>query len=215
MIVDVYSDFACPWCYVGLRRFRRALEGLPGADLVRTVHRPFQLDATLCGPAVPLAAVLVELFGRDGAEQNTRAVYAAGAEVGIGFRFDRALAVNSFAAHRLAWLADRECDAPVRDEVVERLFAAYFVEGKDVSDHGQLTELAVRSGMDGRRVSAYLASGEGVQDVREAVARACRVGIVELPTYVFPGGHRLAASVSVSDYRQALEPLAAAAAGHR
>ena len=214
MIVDGYADFACPWCFVGMRRFRRALDGFPGAERVRVVHRPFQLEADLAGPAVPLLDALATRFGRRGAELAVRQVCAAGAEVGIGFRFEVALSANTFDAHRLAGFAGRGQAAPdLVERLVELLFAAQFVDGRDVSDHGVLTELAVRAGLDGDRVAAYLASGEDVARVRDAVAEAGRAGVVELPTYVFPGGLRLSGSVSTSDYRLTLERVAAAVPG--
>ena len=219
MVIDGYADFACPWCFVGLRRFRRALVGFPGAERVRVAHRPFQLDAALTGPVVPLLAALAGRFGHQEAERAVRQVCAAGAEVGIGFRFDLALSVNTFDAHRLAWFAGGGQAAPdLVERLVERLFAAQFVDGRDVSDHGVLTELAVRAGLDGDRVAAYLASGEDVALVRDAVAEAGRAGVVELPAYVFPGGLRLSGSVSTSDYRRLLERAGVTAGsfpGHR
>ena len=106
MRVDIYSDIACPWCYIGERRFARALADRPDADAVEVVFRPFQLDPDLPDTPQPLLQRLEEKFGaqKDAAMER---VTAMGEEEGLTFRFDDALAVNTFTAHRLLWWAEQ------------------------------------------------------------------------------------------------------------
>src|SRR5690606_15920826 len=113
MKVEIYSDVACPWCYIGERRFARALAAFPGAEDVEVVFRPYQLDANTPHQAVPMAQYLERRFGRPVNDMLGRVTSEAGRE-GITMNWDRALAVNTRTAHRLMRLAEREYGAEVQ-----------------------------------------------------------------------------------------------------
>ena len=213
--VEVFSDVACPWCYVGERRLARALAAFPQADRVEVVFRPYQLDPTLPETPAPLRERLAEKFGAQ-LDAVLRQTAAAAAGDGLELRFDRALSVNTLTAHRLLRLAEREGGAEVQRALAERLFAAHFTDGRNVADPAVLAELAAAVGLDRARVEAYLASDEGLAEVRGEIAHAQRLGIRAVPTFVFDGRYAVQGAQPPSAFLQVLEEVqreAAAAAG--
>ncbi len=206
MKVEIYSDVACPWCYIGEERFERALSAYPGAAEVEVTYRPYQLDPRAPAEARPLRDYLAGRFGPRADHVAGHVVEAARAE-GIAMDFDRALAANTLSAHRLMHLAEREHGPEVQRAVARRLFEAHFSLGGDVGDAETLAELAADCGMDRDRVREYLASGEGTQEVREQIDRARRMGIGAVPTFVFEGRFAVQGAQPASAFLQALEAV--------
>ncbi|MFC4117149.1 DsbA family oxidoreductase [Nonomuraea zeae] len=188
MRVEVYSDVACPWCRLGTHQFHRAVEASGAEGDVELVCRPFQLLPDASEESRPLMDTVVELFGREQAEAMLAEMARVGAVEGVEYRFDRAVAVNTLTAHRLLWFVLREHGAGVQAALATVLFDAYFRDGVNVADHGRLAELAERVGLGGGRVRGFLASGEGVAEVREQVAAARRAGVTTVPRFVFENG---------------------------
>ncbi len=207
MKVEIYSDVACPWCYIGERRFQRALAAFPQADRVEVVYRSYQLDPNTPETPMPLKEYLQKRFGRPVDDMLQQVTENARGE-GIEMAWDRAISVNTLTAHRLFRLAEREYGAGVQRKLVEKLFAAHFSEGGDVSDHDLLTELAVSVGMDEERVRAYLASNEGLDETREDLDQARRIGVQAVPTFVFEGQWAVQGAQSASTFLQVLEEVA-------
>lgn len=208
MRVEIYSDIACPWCYIGKRRFDRALAAFPGGKDVEVVFRPYQLVPEAPMEATPHRAWLNERYGPQSRQMDDR-VAALGAREGITYDFDKALHVNTLHAHRLLWLAGREYGAAVQGDLKERLLAAHFADGVDVADHAQLTEVAVAAGLDRDRVAAFLSTEEGTQEVREEIADAQRVGVTAVPTFVFEGQWAVQGAQETSVFLGALEQISA------
>ncbi|MGP4102657.1 DsbA family oxidoreductase [Nonomuraea sp. KM90] len=188
MKVEVYGDIACPWCRLGTHQFHRAVAAAGAEPDVELVHRPYQLLPDASEEPRPLMDTVVEMFGPDQAEAMVTEMARVGAGEGIEYRFDRAMAVNTLTAHRLLWLALRERGAAVQAALATALFDAYFRDGVNVADHARLTELAERAGLDGDRVRDFLATEEGVAEVREQVAAARRDGVTTVPRFVFEDG---------------------------
>ncbi|MDQ3639218.1 MAG: DsbA family protein, partial [Actinomycetota bacterium] len=107
---------------------------------------------------------------------------------GVEYRFDRAVAVNTFAAHRLLWLALRDHGAGAQASLATALYEAHFRDGGNIADHAELADLVERVGLDGVRAKGFLASEEGVAEVRDQVAAAKRDGVASVPTFVFEDG---------------------------
>ena len=208
MRVEIYSDVVCPWCYIGERRFARALAAYAGADRVDVVFRPYQLDPNAPAKAVPVKEYLRRRFGGRVDEMLARVSENARGE-GIVMDWDRALSVNTFTAHRLLRLAEREYGAPVQRALAEKLFAAHFSEGGDVSDHELLASLAESVGLDPDRVRTYLATGEGEAETRAEIEEARRLGITAVPTFVFEGKWAVQGAQPASVFLGALEEVAA------
>lgn len=184
MIVEIWSDVVCPWCYVGKRRFETALAAFEHRDAVTVVWRSFELDPAAPGEfAGERAARIAEKYGRSleqVREMERRMIDTAAAE-GLDFRFEFARAGATFDAHRVIHLA-REHD--LQDTVKERLLRAYFTEGELLSDHATLVRLAVEGGIDGDEVREMLAGDRYAAQVREDERAAAQLGISSVPTFV-------------------------------
>lgn len=191
MQVEIWSDVVCPWCYLGKRRLEQALERFPHRDRVDIVWRSFELDPD--APSVPqdLTARLASRYGmstEEAADRNAQMTELA-AESGLAFRLDIAKPANTFDAHRVLHLARA---AGLESEAKERLLAAYFSEGRVISDTDTLVELAAEVGVDPDRTRAALA-GEGFAgEVRADEREAVELGITGVPFFVL--GRRYAVS---------------------
>ncbi len=191
MQVEIWSDVVCPWCYLGKRRLEQALERFPHRDRVDIVWRSFELDPD--APSVPqdLTARLASRYGmstEEAAERNAQMTELA-AESGLTFRLDVAKPANTFDAHRVLHLARA---VGLESEAKERLLAAYFSEGRVISDTDTLVELAAEVGVDPDRTRAALA-GEGFAgEVRGDEREAVELGITGVPFFVL--GRRYAVS---------------------
>jgi predicted DsbA family dithiol-disulfide isomerase len=191
MQIDIYSDIICPWCYVGKRRLERALDQLNGAARPRITWRPFQLNPTMPLDGMNRTTYLKAKFGSlEAFGQMEEQLLAAGADEQIPFAFEKIQRTpNTFAAHRLVWYAAQQ---EKQDKVVETLFRAYFLEGKDIGDLKTLTHLAAEAGLDRTETEAFLSSEKGVIEVKAEEAVGQRLGIRGVPYFVLNG------SISIS-----------------
>lgn len=184
--IDVYSDVICPWCYVGKRRLERALKAWNGSAPVNIHWRPFELNPAMPKNGMDRRQYLDTKFG---GPEAARAIYdqvaAAGAAEYIPFAFDRiARTPNTFAAHRLIWLAGQQGK---QDELVEVLFRRYFVEGGDIGSLETLSQAAAQAGLDQTATETFLTGDEGVGEVKAEEAAGHRLGIRGVPYFVFNG----------------------------
>ncbi len=187
MKVEIYSDIVCPWCYIGERRFARALAAFPGGDAIDVIFRPFQLDPGAPETAVPHKEYLTKRFGGGPVDGMLSRVTEAAAGEGITMDWDRAIAVNTRTAHRLLRLAEHEYGPAMQRALIEKLFDAHFSQGGNVADHTQITELAASVRMDAERVRAYLDSNEGAEELAAEFDAARQLGVRAVPTFVFDG----------------------------
>jgi predicted DsbA family dithiol-disulfide isomerase len=182
--VEIWSDVACPWCYIGKRRFEAALAEFEHRDDVHVGWRSFELDPEAPSERVgDRAEYLAQKYGMSleqarAAEQQLTDV-AAGE--GLEFRFDIARSGNTFDAHRIVHLAE---DHDLQDVMKERLLRAYFTEGELLSDRDTLVRLATEVGLDGREARDVLAGDRYAQDVRDDERTAGELGISAVPTFV-------------------------------
>lgn len=183
--IDVISDVVCPWCYVGKRRLEAALAMLagrePGFGAVVSFH-PFQLNPQLPREGIDRRDYVASKFGGRAGDIYAR-ITAAGQSVGIPFAFDRiARQPNTFDAHRLTSWAQAGADAGA---LVERLFRAFFLEGRDIGDREVLAALAGEAGFDAGAARAFLDSGEGGDRIAAMDVRARQLGVEGVPYFVF------------------------------
>ncbi len=184
MQVEIWSDIACPWCYVGKRRFETALEGFEHRDDVRVTWRSFELDPT----APPeregdRAAHLAEKYGMthgQAVDMEDHLTRVAAAE-GLGLRFDITRAGNTFDAHRLVHLA---AEHDLQDAMTERLFAAYHSQGELMTDQPALERLAGEIGLAPVVVREVLGGDRYAAEVREDERIAASFGINAVPFFV-------------------------------
>lgn len=184
MHVEIWSDIACPWCYVGKRRFEAALAAFEHRDAVRVTWRSFELDPGAPRVrAVDAAAHLAEKYGTT--RERAQAMHAQMTEVaageGLRFRFDLARGGNTFDAHRLVHLGAAH---GVQDAVKERLLRAYLGEGEPIGDPAVLRRLAVEAGLPADEVRDVLAGDRYAAEVREDERTAASLGISAVPFFV-------------------------------
>jgi predicted DsbA family dithiol-disulfide isomerase len=204
--VEIYSDIACPWCYVGKARFERALTAFPQGAAVEVVYRPFQLDPT--APEEPRAhrEVLAAKFGPQALAMDDRLTQLGAAE-GLPFDFDTVLENNSLLAHRLLRFALDEYGAKAQTRLKGRIMTGHFAEGLDIGDPAQLADAAVAAGLDRTAVTDFLA-GDALRDETLAdIDQARRLGITAVPTFVFEGKWAVQGGQETSAFLQVLEQI--------
>jgi predicted DsbA family dithiol-disulfide isomerase len=209
--VEIWSDVVCPWCYIGKRRFERALEHVAGEIDVEIVFRPYQLDPRApVGAGIPVREAYARKFG--GPEQAAaiiERVTAIAAADGLEFRLDRAVRANTLLAHRLLWLAEQPGSPAPQHEVKERLLHAYFVEGLDVGLPDVLAQCAADVGFDRDTVLELLDGDAGRLEVAAHLEHAHDEGITAVPTFVFDGRWMVPGAQDVEVFVQVLRRLAA------
>lgn len=162
MRIDIWSDVVCPWCYLGARRLRLALDKA-GDDDVEVHWRAFQLDPSAPEEPRDLRETIDAKYSPGAFDKMTERLVPLGHEVGIDYRFEQALRVNTADAHRiLAWAGTLEHG--VQDAVANQLFHAYFTDGADVSSHEVLIDLAQRAGAP-RDVAEHVLATSAFADV--------------------------------------------------
>jgi predicted DsbA family dithiol-disulfide isomerase len=206
--VEIWSDVACPWCYVGMRRFQRAVEET-GID-VDVVYRAFELDPTVPTGAEspPLVDYLARKFGDPSRVQAAHArLTSAGAELGIDFRWAGMRRANTFDAHRLLTWALEADGAERQGALKQALLRAYFTDGLDVADHTVLADLAGAAGLDRAAADQVLTSDRYAAEVRAERQEAHRNGIAAVPTFVVEGEWMLQGAHDTSAWVKALTRL--------
>ncbi len=174
----------CPWCYIGKVRLEKALEMLDGID-VQIRWRPYQLDATLPAEGKDRQQYLEEKFGGPG---QARGIYKnieeAGRTEGIDFAFDKIkVAPNTLNAHRLIRWATNG-DKTAQNELVNRLFELFFIEGANIGDPDILIKAAESVGMNGGMVESLLPSDADCKEVKEEIAVAQKMGVTGVPCFI-------------------------------
>jgi len=185
MQLEIFSDTICPWCYIGKRRLERALRQRPMPELAIR-WRAFQLNPGMPSGGMDRQQYLAAKFGsaeRAGRLYDT--VTRVGSEEGIRFRFDRiARTPNTMKSHRLLALAGQY---GVQSTLLDRLFAAYFTEGRDIGSAEVLTEIGLAAGLPQAEIESALAEDSpiGTSLAEDFLAR--RQGINGVPYFVFNG----------------------------
>ncbi|MFT3705879.1 MAG: DsbA family oxidoreductase [Agriterribacter sp.] len=185
MKVEIWSDIMCPFCYIGKRKFESALNGFDGAEHVEIEWHSFQLDPTIqTGHGKNLYQYLSERKGipyQQSVEMHKQ-VTAMAKEAGLDYQFDKAVVANSFDAHRLIQFAKTKS---LGDAAEERLFHAYFTEGKDFSNHDTLVELGKDIGLDADEITKVLSGNAYTKNVKDDIEEAAQIGVRGVPFFVF------------------------------
>lgn len=187
MRIELWSDYACPWCALGIYRLDAALQRFAHGDEVSVLHRAFELD-----PRAParrsetMTEVLAKKYGMNPEQVHAghERLASLGREVGMDFAFDKIQLGNTFDAHRLTQAA-RGTDS--EEKLVKGLFSAYFTEGKLLSDHGVLQDVAQAAGVDPDVAAAVLAGEDHAAAVRADETEARELGITGVPHFLING----------------------------
>ena len=205
MKVEVWADVVCPWCYIGRKRFEKALADFPGKESVDLVYRSFELD-----PGAPtqtdmsLDQLLAAKYGLSTDEAhaaNERVAKTAAAE-GLEFHLEKARPANTLDAHRLLQLATVR---KLRPAVEERFLKAYFTEGAALSDHDTLLALAVEAGLRAEDARHVLAGQAFTLQVRADEAEASALGAEGVPYFLFDRTRTVSGAQATDFFRNVLE----------
>ena len=184
MKIEIWSDVMCPFCYIGKRRFESALAKFEHKEQVEIIWKSFQLNPQMVtDPQKNINQYLAEIKGwtLDQAESmNNRVTQMAAAE-GLHYDFDKAIVANSFDAHRLIQLAKTHNKG---DEAEERLFKAYFSEGKNTADRSTLIQLGTEIGLEKNEVVKMLEGNSFATEVQKDISEARQVGIDGVPFFL-------------------------------
>jgi predicted DsbA family dithiol-disulfide isomerase len=185
--IDVWSDFACPWCVLGLLRLDAALDDFEHGSAFELVHRSFELDprAPLRRERTMTEAVAAKYgLGTDQVRSGHVRMTSLGRDVGFTFDFERVQLGNTFDAHRLAQAVRGD---PVERSLVRGLFQAHFTEGRLLSDRAVLRDVAAAAGVDGFLVEDVLQSDRYGSEVRADEAAAYELGVTGVPYFLIAG----------------------------
>ena len=205
--LDVVVDTVCPWCWIGKRRLEQALAARPGIDF-QIGYRPYELHPDLPAEGVDRKAFVAAKFGNgDRARSIYQSLVDTGREVGLDFDFERiAVMPNSQASHRLIrWSAA----AGVQSEVVEALFARYFVAGDNIGDPLVLIEVAAAAGMDAVLVGELLMNGADIDKIVEEEMVAQRLGVQGVPFTIIERQYGVVGAQDPDAYLKIFDRIAA------
>ena len=205
MKVEIWSDIACPWCYIGKRRFEKALAAFPHRDEVEVQWRSYQLDPTL--PDHHDGTELDYLVDRKGmsraqVSQMFDQVTSIAADEGLRYDFGSVVVANSFAGHELLHLAKAR---GVGDEVKEALLSAHFEHGEDIGDREVLVRIGTQAGLDADEIARDLATHTWRDAVVADITAANSLGIRGVPFFVLDDKYGVSGAQPTELFTQALE----------
>jgi predicted DsbA family dithiol-disulfide isomerase len=213
MRIDLVSDVVCPWCAIGVSALDRALERI-GGDLgpVDLHVQPFELNPTMPPEGADVAVYLSEKYdlSPEQLEANRERLVERGAAEGFAFG-TRAHIWNTFDAHRLLFFAGVEGPEGAQRRLKRALLAAYHGEGRNVSAHDVLVELAGQAGLPEERAREVLGRGEFGDEVRQAERFWQEVGIHSVPAVIVDRKHLISGGQPSAVFEQALRQIAAEA----
>lgn len=202
--VEIWSDLVCPWCYLGKKRFEKALAQFEHADAVTVQWRSFQLDPTI--PPDTAEPTMPRLAAKMGSVEAVRAsmsrLVALGAEEGIAYDFERSVSVNTFDGHRLTHLAD---SYGLGAAMHEALMHAQLVEGAVLNDPETLVRIGVGTGVPEDRIRDLLADDDYAKDVRADIELAAAFGATGVPFFVLNRAYGVSGAQSTETFLSALQ----------
>ncbi len=208
MTLTIWSDFACPYCYIGETRLQRAIEEMGLKDEVQIDFRAFELDPTApkeVTTTTPERFAMKYRLSIDDAKKQIEQISALGRELGIDFRYATTQYSNTRDAHRLMKLAEAKYDRATAARLNEALFATYFTENLVLSDHKVLLDKAVSVGMDENEVREVLESDRYDDEVRFDEREAAIRGVHGVPYIVFGGSFAVPGAMTIDGFKSALQ----------
>lgn len=207
MRIEIVSDVICPWCFIGKRRLEQALAQRPDIEF-EIGWRPFQLNPDMPREGADRKSYLEAKFGGPARATEIYArISAEGAKEGIAFDFDGIRRTpNTLAAHSvLRWAMG----TGVQNELKERLFNLYFIEGKDIGDYQILADAAAAEGMDGALVLKLLQEGRDADVVAAEDQRARELGVTGVPFFIFENRYGVSGAQTPDVLLQVIDKIAA------
>jgi len=204
MRIDIWSDVVCPWCYLGKRRFERALEAFEDRADVQVVHRSFQLDPTRPkGHTQKRREMLMAKYhlSQPQVEALDARMEQTAADDGLEYHMGDGVTGNTLDAHRLLHLA---AERGRQDAALERFYRAYFTEGRSLFDDDSLTAVAVEGGLDEDDVRRVLAGDAYAAEVAADIREAQALGANGVPFFVFDNRFGVSGAQATDVFSQVL-----------
>jgi predicted DsbA family dithiol-disulfide isomerase len=205
MKVEIWSDVMCPFCYIGKRRFEKALAQFPDSDKVEITWKSYLLNPSMkTEPGKNINEYLSETKGwpLEYAQQMNDRVTEMAEQEGLEYDFDRAVVANARDAHRLIQLAKANNKG---DAMEERLFKAYFTEGKNIADHNVLLQLGEEVGLSTDQVQQTLKSAAYSEEVEKDIYEAYNIGVRGVPYFVFNDRYAVSGAQHAETFLGALQ----------
>ena len=203
--IDIVSDVMCPWCIVGYRQLEQALAMVGVGAFIR--WHPFELNPQMGPEGQNMGEHITQKYGitAEQSAQNRANLVEIGTGLGIDFQFSPdSRMVNSFAAHQLLhWAQGQNLQHPLK----LALFDAHFTQGRDVSDHAVLVDIATSVGLDGDSAAEVLATGSHADKVRELQGVWTSQGISGVPSMIFEGKYLVTGAQGAENYAQILQKV--------
>ncbi len=211
MKIEVWSDVMCPFCYIGKRHLEAALAEFEDSNRAEIVWKSYQLNPDLPLKIENKESVYAYLAKAKGIsyEQSVKMhdnVVQMAAKAGLNYQFDKAVIANSFDAHRLAQFAKTK---HLGDQVEELLFKAYFIEGKDISDHQTLVSLGAEIGLTHAEVNEALTNETYATLVGKDIAEAQQIGVRGVPFFVLDRKYAISGAQPKEAFLEALQQAVA------
>ncbi|MDE7413472.1 MAG: DsbA family oxidoreductase [Muribaculaceae bacterium] len=206
--LTIWSDFACPYCYIGETRLEKAIEELGVKDDVQIDYRAFELDPTASREVVsstPDRFAKKYRLSIEDAKAQIEQISSLGRELGIDFNYATTQYSNTRDAHRLMKLAEAKYDRSTVARLNELLFKAYFVENLVLADHAVLLAKAIEAGMKEEEVKEVLDSDKYDDEVRFDEREAMMRGVHGVPYIVFNGDFAVPGALTLDGFKSALE----------
>lgn len=208
--IDIWSDFACPYCYIGERRLKNAITELGVGHEVEINYRAFELDPN--APVKPQGETVERLAAKYGmtleeAKKKVESIEKLGRDLGIDFRFGKAKSCNTLDAHLLMKFAEDNYEKAVVEALNEALFAANFTENKVLSDRKVLIDIAEKVGIDPVQAKEVLDQGLYTNQVRYDEQQATSMGVHGVPYMVFDGEFAVPGAISTDDCKTCLRDM--------
>ncbi|MFK5883832.1 MAG: DsbA family oxidoreductase [Candidatus Izemoplasma sp.] len=207
MKIELWSDFACPFCYIGKKRFENALNKFPHKDQVEVIYKAYQLNPNAPKEMVGNAA---ESFAKGhgttvtGAEEKFKMFTTNALTVGLDYRYDIIQLTNTFDAHRVAkWAGTLGQEALV----TERFMKAYFSEGANLADYSVLLKLVKELGLDVKACEEVLANNQFTDQVNNEITEAREVGVQGVPFFVLNRKYAVSGAQGEEYFTQVLDQL--------
>lgn len=209
--IEIWSDYACPFCWIGEKRLNDAIRELDAEDDVEIIYRAFELDPN--ASVKPAEGTTAERLARkysitvEEAEKRIKGIQEMAEDVGLTMKFDSVKSSNTFDAHRLMKFAEDQYEAPVYEGLNELLFKAYFTDNKSLSDHKLLLKLAEEVAMDPTQCNEVLQRDYYAEQVRFDEREAAERGVHGVPYFLFEGKYAVPGCISTDDFKKVLREL--------
>jgi predicted DsbA family dithiol-disulfide isomerase len=204
MKIEIWSDVMCPFCYIGKRKFEKALSEFPERDKIELEWKSFQLAPdmkTTLGKTIHQYLAEHKGFSLEDAKRMNDHVTALAAKVGLTYNFDKSVVANSFNAHRFSHLAKTKGK---QNEAEEKLFHAYFTDGENIDDYNTLKKLGEEIGLEPMDIRTALEKGAFAEDVKADIEEAHQLGVNGVPFFVFDRKYAVSGAQESQAFTQVL-----------